>query len=431
MRFHLDDARRHRRVTKALPRLMREAGVDIGHTAAADVAARLFGYVDRHELDACLGRAPASRWDEDEAVSVVTARRSRQIDVLAKAGLAPAAATRLVDALRPTARAGSRRGASEPVAPAPRVPPQAAPTAFIGNVDAILDAWDDRGSIDIPEVFARHVRKAYDEGYERLSVGADTDETTYYALASHYDGFRVVDRGPSHVGERIIAWLGEAGRVHHVRHGDLVIPFEVEKSSALRITGVLRLNKRIPAPPIDAYGIERHDEWLNALTDRPGLHLMCCPKEFWPYLRHGYGRLTESLSVALEGSAVSVRSHQTGTSALKLCQVAAGAARIAAAGRTHVTAPRHLVELFESGASPAHLPAIVDTGSSVLWLASGTPDKVMGRILKGGVPTDWLRRNLLTVAWRTDTPDPHAPSSKLGLDECDSMRWTVEIRRPA
>lgn len=432
IRFHFDDARRHRRVTKILPRLMRAGGVDIGHTAAADVAARLFGYADRRELDACIGRTPASLWDEDEAPASVALRRSRQAKVLQEAGLTPDAAASLLDGFKPTARDFTGRPRTRAVRPKDQATPEMASSV---RFDAILDRWDRAAYGSCTEAFENLVRETYDAGFEWLSLYVASDVELWVAYGFHGEGGKVVGTIPARMGARIMKWIGTVGKLHRVDHGNAMIPFVVESIVPEGFTGRLQVNRRTPPPALEAYGIERQAEWIDALASRPGLHVMCCPEGFGMYLRRGYGRIAETLAHSLADTGVGVFRRTSGRAAMDALRSGPGEIRALEprlpGGKSHSATPSDLMVVSFIEAPTPLFPEVVSSNNSVLWLATGTPEWALERLLMDRLPSDWLRRNLLSVAYRTDTPQPHSPANKLGFNECGGMRWSVEVLKPS
>ena len=101
--FRTTDHPKH--VAKSLKKATKARGFEIDLSACQEVAARMFGYSDWHELHmATLTPSDQSSRDEEVGDRVAEVRRAQQIDVLVKAGLPETIATGLVEELKPTGR---------------------------------------------------------------------------------------------------------------------------------------------------------------------------------------------------------------------------------------------------------------------------------------------------------------------------------------
>jgi len=104
MRVHFDAVRRPARVAKSLRAELERLGVKVGLARAQDLVAEGFGYASYRELQAVCGKRPADAWDEDSPEAVVAARRARQVEAYASAGIGRDQAEAIVDRLRPSSR---------------------------------------------------------------------------------------------------------------------------------------------------------------------------------------------------------------------------------------------------------------------------------------------------------------------------------------
>ena len=270
MRFHFADARRHRQAAKSLSRALRGLGIDTGHTAGLDIAARMYGYGDRHELDACLGKGPPSAWDEDEAPGVVAARRERQTAALAAAGVPGTAISGVIDAVRPTAR----KPAPSPRATGP------APAVADGGIAAMLDAWAAASKGSRSERLENFVRRAYDGGFEAVEFRVfERWDGLSEAVAATAFG-RCEDLHNTQPEAGLLGWLlGIADEpVQPVPHPSGDIPVKLERavggSGAPYVVCRLLRNQAPPPPTLADLGIAGWEAWEAALFGRPGLTVM-------------------------------------------------------------------------------------------------------------------------------------------------------------
>ena len=425
MRFHFDDIARHRRVARALPALLRPHGPEVGHTAAADIAARLFGYADANELRSCLGRAPASAWDEDEAPAVVAARRARQVAVLAGLGIAGPAAEATLDALRPTARdmgkskRAGKASATTATARGPAVGPDSA-RPDRSSIDELLDAWEGKGSCDPETAVHAWIRRVYDGGFTGLSL--DVGSKGYKAVAFDFDRREVLERqgGRAH-GRAIRAWLDERENgsfVVDVSDGHLRVAVRDVSIGSQEL--VLSRSKRVGAPRIVDYGFEAFGSWFGALTGRVGLHVLCCPAMYGP---EGFGRIVESLSDALAQKRIRFdrRDPIGGSIPDMLGAEEPDFEMIRLGDEVRTVSWAHwqdgtdfdLADLFHRGSS------------AILLSGDADPAVTLRRLLTCGVPSAFLRRVLLTTAVRVDLP-----GARRTRNPCEGMRWRTEIRIP-
>ncbi len=298
MRFHFSDTRRHRQLSKSLAAAMRKSGLDIGHTAAADLAARLYGYADAHELAACAGRSAASLWDEDEAPGIVSARRARQVSVLVWAGLDAETAGKVVDGLAPTSRSRKARD----VATGPKA------MADDGlDVTGMLDAWEWSG-MPHGDRFAEYVSRAYASGRTTVEIEMRGDFDMVLALDPWNRD--VLAKGASS-GE-FHDWLAGCPAEMDVAgpSGRRVRVCRVSSGSIYRAFRYELLDNLYPeAPSMVDQGFHEPGRFAGSLLSRVGLHIMCCPGVERAWDAHERGgvpspglRLPESIrALALEG----------------------------------------------------------------------------------------------------------------------------------
>jgi hypothetical protein len=136
MRVHFDGLRRPARVAKRLRSELQALGVSLGLGRAQDLVAHGFGYASYKELQAVTAQASTKPdpWDEDVDPRTAQARRARQAEAYAGAGIDAATAAALVGRIGPSARStgsGARTVKAVPAA----LEPFAGRTGAIPSMD--------------------------------------------------------------------------------------------------------------------------------------------------------------------------------------------------------------------------------------------------------------------------------------------------------
>jgi len=294
MRIHFSDIRRAKRLARALQRELNKLGTDIGLTAAQDLAARLYGYESFHELKACIGKRPASEWDEKCPSALVEARRAYQVDALVRAGIGRTTAETVIALIRPT-------GMREMDGKSPSVlAPKGTAVAATADLDALLEEIE--GQIDMTGVSAEvaaHIDgamlRAYLSGYDCVYLEAYGDNYSMYSRRFG-DDQRLRGGSRPHFDEIVRylarkAWLdpsatGQSKGHFTFRHAgsDIDVKLTLDLGERFSTVEVEFATPMRRLPTMDLFSIGNSQGWLGTFKGTGGLHLVCAKNGSMPLL---------------------------------------------------------------------------------------------------------------------------------------------------